>query len=131
MYKKALKIFVTAVFVLLASTTGYLLWIRYMTTPWTRDGRVRADIISIAPDVAGPVTQVDVVDNQSIRKGDVLFRVDAARYAIALDQAHAALDAAKIDAQLRQEEARRRAALDAQVVSSENQQASMSAASAS
>jgi RND family efflux transporter MFP subunit len=130
MYQNALKILVTVALASLAGVTGHLLWVRYMTTPWTRDGRVRADIISIAADVAGPVTQVAVVDNQPVRKGDVLFLVDTARYTIALDQARAALDAAKIDAELRRKEAQRRAALDAQVVSNENQQAAMSASGA-
>jgi RND family efflux transporter MFP subunit len=129
MLQSLLRIILTLVIVAVASIVGYTLWIRYMDAPWTRDGRVRADVISVAPDVAGIVTSVAVVDNQEVQKGDVLFTVDEARYRVALDQAQATLEGARMEAALKREEAQRRAALDAVVVSSENQQASKSAAS--
>lgn len=65
------------------------LWIRYQVEPLTRDGRVRADIIAIAPDVSGLVTEVRVRDNQLVRQGDILFVIDRPRYKYALDQAEA------------------------------------------
>lgn len=51
-----------------------------MNTPWTRDGRVRADTIIIAPDVAGLVDKVYVKDNQFIKKGELLFQIDKQRF---------------------------------------------------
>lgn len=72
-----------------AVVVGYWLWVRYELAPWTRDGRVRADIIQISPDVSGFVTDVRVVDNQKVRKGDVLFVIDQPRYSFALQQAEA------------------------------------------
>ena len=65
------------------------MWFHYERAPWTRDGRVRADVVSVAPDEAGFVTSVTVMDNQTVRKGDELFRLDTARYEIALHQAQA------------------------------------------
>ena len=62
-----------------------------MNEPWTRDGHVRADVVPVAPDVSGFVTEVLVKDNQSVQRGDVLFRIDRARYEIALKQAEAVL----------------------------------------
>lgn len=59
----------------------------YMFSPWTRDGRVRADVIQIAPDVSGWITDIHVVDNQMVKKGQVLFVIDQARYALALRDA--------------------------------------------
>ena len=81
----------TGVVVLVALWTGYKLWDYYMNEPWTRDGHVRADVVPVAPDVSGFVTEVLVGDNQQVRCGDVLFRIDRARYEIALKQAEAVL----------------------------------------
>jgi multidrug resistance efflux pump len=63
------------------------LWTHSEHAPWTRDGRVRADVVSIAPDVPGFVVKVAVHDNQVVSKGDALFEIDRARYEIALQQA--------------------------------------------
>lgn len=113
-----------------ASLLGYLLWTHYMYAPWTRDGRVRADVIAVAPDVSGGVVDVAVADNQPVHEGDVLFTIDPARYRIAVDQARAALAAARTEGSLKRSEARRRASLDATVVSSENRQSAQFAADA-
>jgi multidrug resistance efflux pump len=85
----------TALVVVLAAFIGFALWKHYMYSPWTRDGRVRAEVVRIAPDVSGLVTAVNVVDNQTVKKGDVLFVIDQARYTNALDQAKANLNAAQ------------------------------------
>jgi multidrug resistance efflux pump len=83
----------TALTLLLALWAGYKLWDYYFDAPWTRDGHVRADVVPVAPDVSGFVSEVLVRDNQQVQRGDVLFRIDQARYAIALDQAEAVLEA--------------------------------------
>ncbi len=75
----------------IACLVGWQLWIYYMESPWTRDGSVRADVVSLAPDVTGPVVQVFVHDNQIVQKGEPLFQVDPARFNLALAQAQAAL----------------------------------------
>jgi multidrug resistance efflux pump len=90
-----IRIAITAVIVLLAVLIGYGLWRHYMYSPWTRDGRIRANVVRIAPDVSGLVTAVNVVDNQIVKKGDVLFVIDRARYQDALEQAMANLAAAQ------------------------------------
>jgi multidrug resistance efflux pump len=67
------------------------LWIHDELEPWTRDGRVRADVVTVAPDVAGFVMSVAVVEDQVVHKGDPLFQLDRARYSVALEQARAAV----------------------------------------
>lgn len=85
------------------------LWDYYTVAPWTRDGHVRADIVQIAPDVSGLVTEVRVKDNQHVRRGDVLFVIDRDRYELALQQATANMAAQKATlAQARREAARNR-----------------------
>ena len=65
------------------------IWAQSELAPWTRDGRVRADVVTVAPDVSGFVVNVAVVDNQVVHKGDLLFQLDRARYEVALRQADA------------------------------------------
>src|SRR5262249_696195 len=83
----------TGLMVAIALWAGWKLWDYSFDAPWTRDGHVRADVVPVAPDVAGFVTEVLVKDNQRVERGDVLFRIDRARYAIALAQADAVVEA--------------------------------------
>lgn len=85
------QIVLTLIVVVIA---GFALWKLvdyYMYAPWTRDGHVRADIIQVAPDISGLITEVDVADNQQVRQGQPLFVIDQARYTLALRQAEATL----------------------------------------
>jgi multidrug resistance efflux pump len=86
---------VTALAVLLAALVARALWGHYMYSPWTRDGRVRAEIVHIAPDISGLVVQLKVIDNSTVKKGDVLFVIDRIRFSNAVDQAAANLNAAR------------------------------------
>jgi multidrug resistance efflux pump len=79
----------TALAVVAAVAVATQLWAYYMDAPWTRDGHVRADVVQIAPDVSGFVTDVLVHDNQRVHRGDVIFRIDRARFALALQRADA------------------------------------------
>lgn len=87
---------VTALVVAAAAYAGWQLWVHYEVEPWTRDGRVKANVVQVAPDVSGLVTQVPVRDNQDVKAGDVLFEIDRARFALALDQADAAVRAQQV-----------------------------------
>jgi multidrug resistance efflux pump len=102
------RVTVTTVLVALAAFAGYRLWVHYNLEPWTRDGRVRADIVQVAPDVSGLVTEVRVKDDQTVRAGQILFVIDQARYLLAKRQADATV--AADEAQL--EEAKRVAKRD-------------------
>ncbi|MGO7537160.1 efflux RND transporter periplasmic adaptor subunit [Rhizobium leguminosarum] len=93
--KFSIRLIVTLAFVCAAFYVGRGLWVHYMDEPWTRDARLRADVVGIAPDVSGLVSEVDVQDNQRVKKGDVLFRVDRERFNIALAQAEAALEGSR------------------------------------
>jgi len=90
------KFFVTALTMCVAAYAGWQLWVHYEMMPWTRDGRVKANVVQVAPDVSGLVTAVPVHDNQDIKKGDVLFEIDHARFQLALDQAQAAMRARQV-----------------------------------
>jgi len=98
---------ITVVIAAIAVALLRWMWVHYERAPWTRDGRVRADIVSVAPDESGFVASLAVVDNQVVRKGDPLFRLDAARYEIAVRQAEAAVARERAVLKEAQREARR------------------------
>jgi len=101
---------------------GHSLWTYYQETPWTRDGRVRADVVTIAPDVSGLVVQVLVKDNQQVRRGDVLFRIDPDRFQLELQQADAAVASRKAEMAEASRESSRLARLSDLSVSREAQE---------
>ncbi|MDM0015233.1 biotin/lipoyl-binding protein [Variovorax sp. J22P168] len=101
------RVALTLAVVALAVYVGRWLWVEYRVEPWTRDGRVRANVVQIAPDVSGLVTEVRVRDNASVEVGDILFVLDQPRYIQALAHARAAHDSVRVQlAQARREDRR-------------------------
>lgn len=113
------RVLVTLVAVMIAAVAGWYLWRTYEESPWTRDGRVRANVVMVAPDVAGVVIDVHVKDNQDVRIGDVLFSIDPARYRLALASAEAAVAGARSVLDQRGEEQARREHLSSASISEE------------
>ena len=85
------QILLTLIVVVVAAIVLWRIVNYYMFSPWTRDGHVRADVIQVAPDVAGLITSVQVADNQEVKRGQVLFVIDQARYTLAERFAEATL----------------------------------------
>src|ERR1700754_4285611 len=86
---------ITLAAVALAGWLGWATWGVYMGSPWTRDATVRAYVVTMAPEVAGRVVELRVVDNGYVRKGDLLMVIDPTNYAIAVSQAEAAVQQAQ------------------------------------
>jgi multidrug resistance efflux pump len=140
-----LRTLFTATILLIAIVLVRLLWVDYLYSPWTRDGRVRADVIDVATDVSGLVSDVRVKDNQYVHKGDVLFVLDPYRFHYALDQADADVARAQADMarakaqvaegasrdQMKRAQAARRANLAGDVISDETREDAVSDASQS
>jgi multidrug resistance efflux pump len=82
---------VTLVVVAIAAMAAWFLYRKYVTDPWTRDCQVRANIVGIAPRVAGPIINIPVHDNQEVKVGDLLFEIDPADYKTALESAKASV----------------------------------------
>lgn len=120
--KRIISVGATLLILALAVVLVRTLWQHYMDSPWTRDGRVRADVINIAPDVAGLVVEVSVRDNQKVAAGDLLLRIDPAHYEVALQQAEALVAARKAALAMRKVNADRRADMDDLVVSRESRE---------
>lgn len=115
--ESSFRVLITVVVCLLAAAAGYLLYERYTSTPWTRDGQVQANIVGIAPRVAGPIISIPLVDNQRVKKGDLLFEIDPSTFQAALDNATARREVAQVDmVQKSQELARQTELFKTQVV---------------
>src|ERR1700757_1805932 len=63
-------------------------------TPYTSDASVRSFVVRIVPEVSGKVVEVAVYDNQIVRTGDLLYRIDPTPFRITVERAEAKLAAA-------------------------------------
>ncbi len=124
---RVVPILVTLSMVALAALLGRAMWEAYMAAPWTRDGRVRAEIVDIAPEVSNTVVAINAQDNQFVRKGDLLFEIDPARFELAVKQAEATAESRRQDMFLRQADARRRRNLEGAVSAEERERFGISA----
>src|SRR5262249_50542361 len=89
LFASAGRYLLTLLVVLVAVVVRWQLLSYYILEPWTGDGRVRADVVTVAADVSGLVSDVFVHENEKVTKGHLLFRIDQRRFQYALDQAKA------------------------------------------
>jgi RND family efflux transporter MFP subunit len=97
-------------------------WDYYVTAPWTRDGRVRVQVAGVAPQVSGQITEQRVVDNQFVRKGDVLYVIDPFDFVVALRTNKAMMEQKAADLQVKQVQSERRQHLSNIATTAEEQQ---------
>ncbi|KKB05043.1 HlyD family secretion protein [Pantoea anthophila] len=116
----AVKYFSTLIVFTLALLAGGWLWNYYMQSPWTRDGKVRAELVDITPQVSGRIAQLSVTDNQFVHQGQQLLTLDPVPWQIALDNAAAQLSKAQADLAKAQHEFNRRAHLPRNIISAED-----------
>lgn len=86
---------ITLAVVAVAVSLTWAMWTAYMETPWTRDGTVRAYVVTVAPEVAGRIVELPVADNQFVHKGDLLMMIDPTNYKIAVNLSEAAVEQAQ------------------------------------
>jgi len=116
---KYLRTLLTIIVVIAAVFAGRWVWTDYMHTPWTRDGRIRAEVVTVSPDVSGWVTGLNIKDGQNIKKGDLLFSVDNKRYQAALDRSKATTENTLYTWELAKHKLERRKGLNTQQAISE------------
>jgi len=117
--RKISRTAITLILVVLAFIAIFRAWVYYTESPWTRDARFSADVVAIAPDVAGLITDVNVKDNQLVRKNQVLFTIDQPRYQKALEEADADVAYYQVLASEKRREAGRRNQLGTMAMSRE------------
>lgn len=117
---KTIKYFSSLLVLVLALIAGWWLWNYYMQSPWTRDGKVRAEQVSVTPQVSGTITRLLVKDNQFVHAGEVLFSIDETPYHIAVLNAEAQLAKSQSDLAKANNEANRRRHLSRNYISAED-----------
>lgn len=124
---KTLKYFSSLFVFAAALVVGWLMWNYYMQSPWTRDGKVRAEQVNVTPQISGTLTQLAVRDNQFVKAGSVLFTIDETPWRIAVlnavaELARATSDVAKANAEVAkaENEANRRRHLPRNYISAED-----------
>jgi RND family efflux transporter MFP subunit len=109
--RRALPLLITLITVVIAIALGRQMWDVYMEAPWTRDGTVRAYVVTMAPEISGRIVVLPARDNQFVHKGDLLMIIDPTDYKIAVSLAEAAVQQAQADMWNAARESRRRQAL--------------------
>src|SRR6266571_2933260 len=109
--RRALPFIVTAIAVAVAGVLGTAMWNAYMGAPWTRDGTVRAYVVTMAPEVAGRIVELPVRDNQFVHKGDLLMVIDPTNFKIAVSLNEATVQQAQANMWNAARESQRRQAL--------------------
>ena len=125
---RVLPVLGTVLVALVGVGAVWILWQDYVARPWTRDGTVRAYIVTLAPEISGRVAELPIRDNQLVHKGDLLMRIDPRDYQVAVDLANAAVDQATADYENKQAQRERRLKLTDLAASKEEQQTYTSAA---
>jgi len=120
--KTVLRVVATLVVVAIAAVLAWFAWQHYVYAPWTRDARVQADVINVAPEVSGTVTQVAVTDDSYVHAGDLLFKIQPVRFQHAEAEAKANLESARAQASYASRNARRLERLPPGGVSTQNLQ---------
>ena len=116
---KTIKYFSTILVATVAILAGWWLWNYYMQSPWTRDGKVRAEQVTITPQVSGRIVELNIKDNQLVKAGDILFTIDKTPFQIAELNARAQLAKAQSDLTKTNNEANRRRHLSQNFISAE------------
>ncbi|MCZ8625454.1 HlyD family secretion protein [Escherichia albertii] len=116
---KTIKYFSTILVAAVAILAGWWLWNYYMQSPWTRDGKVRAEQVTITPQVSGRIVELNIKDNQLVKAGDILFTIDKTPFQIAELNARAQLAKAQSDLAKANNEANRRRHLSQNFISAE------------
>ena len=123
--RRRLRIFpllITLAVIAVAVVLGRAMWDAYMGAPWTRDGTVRAYVVTMAPEVAGRIVELPAKDNQFVHKGDLLMVIDPTNYKIAVNLNEAAVQQAQANAENSEREAKRRQELTDLAVTTEIKQ---------
>jgi multidrug resistance efflux pump len=125
---RVLPVVATLAAVAVAGALGWQAWQYYMGSPWTRDGTVRAYVVKIAPQVAGEIVKLPIVDNQFVHKGELLMLIDPRNYSIAVRQAEATVEQTRATSENANAEMTRRLKLSDIAVTMEERQTYVSQA---
>ena len=112
----------TAGIAVVAVLVALVTWDQYNAGPWTRDGRVRVHVASVAPQISGQIKELRIVDNQFVHKGDLLYVIDPFDFDVALRTNKAILQQRTADLNVKELQSERRSRLSDLASSTEEKQ---------
>jgi len=112
----------TAGIAVVAVLVALVAWDQYNAGPWTRDGRIRVQVASVAPEISGKITELRIVDNQFVHKGDILYVIDPFDFDVALRTNKAVLQQRTADLSVKELQSERRRRLSDLASSTEEKQ---------
>jgi RND family efflux transporter MFP subunit len=112
----------TAGIAVVAVLIALVTWDQYNAGPWTRDGRLRVQVASVAPQISGQITELRIVDNQFVHKGDLLYVIDPFDFDVALRTKKAILQQRMADLNVKELQSERRRRLSDLASSTEEKQ---------
>ena len=77
---RVVRLAVVVALVAAAAWAGLRTWEEQHRYPHSRDAYVRANVVGIAAQIDGPITELFVKDNQRVKKGEILFRIERGPY---------------------------------------------------
>jgi multidrug resistance efflux pump len=92
---RIIPLLITLATTAVAGVLGWAMWDAYLGALWTRGGTVRTYVVRMAPEVAGRIVELPVIDNQFVRKGDLLLVIEPTDYKIAVQLNEAAVHQAQ------------------------------------
>jgi multidrug resistance efflux pump len=107
----ALRKVATAGIAVVAMAVALVTWDQYNAGPWTRNGRVRVHVASVAPQISGQIRELRIADNQFVRKGDILYVIEPFDFEAALRAHKATLQQKIADLNVKQLQSERRSRL--------------------
>ncbi len=116
-FKTILRVGATLVLLVVGAVAAFDLWRFYAEAPWTRDGRVRAETVSVAPEISGRIIALKAADNAFVHKGDILYTIDQTDYRLNVAIAQTQLDTRKHDLSVKASDDERRERLSNATVS--------------
>ena len=96
--RRSLGVLVSLIALIGVVVTGALVTHRTEERPSTYDASIQAYVVNMAPEVSGRIVELNVLDNQQVKQGQVLFQIDPKPYQLRVDQARAAVQG--LEAQL-------------------------------
>jgi multidrug resistance efflux pump len=112
----------TIAIVAVATLAALVTWDIYTASPWTRDGRLRVQVASVAPQISGQINELRIVDNQFVHKGDILYVIDPFDFEVTLRANEAALQQKTADREVKELQSDRRRRLSDLATTAEEQQ---------
>src|SRR5262245_35179455 len=112
----------TACIAVVAVLIALVSWDQYNAGPWTRDGRVRVQVASVAPEISGQIKELRIADNQFVHKGDLLYVIDPFDFEVALRTNKATLQQRTADLNVKELQSERRRRLSDLASSTEEKQ---------